>query len=185
MTLNDWPLVLASNESVVTGTPFLPWIPDPANAGAAPAQVRVSQHRAIKVFLRRCDLNAFSNDIANLQLGQLLGIWTQRCGLNALTHTACDCRALPRGALSYLAFIPHSCLSKSRWARSQSNHHNRQSAIGGIFRCLSGSRRARNPSSTSRTRPWGRARASSDSECSWRRRYPSSTWDGRKEPAMG
>lgn len=47
----DRPLVLPASEGLVAATPFLPWTNAPAVVAGAPAEVMLSQFRAIRAFL--------------------------------------------------------------------------------------------------------------------------------------
>lgn len=66
LTLNDWPLLMNATEQLVAATPFLRWVPVPAAGAGVQAQMRIPQYRAIKVFLRRCNLNSSAADQAVL-----------------------------------------------------------------------------------------------------------------------
>ena len=69
----DCPIFLEANDSVVTHTPFIPWLPAPAGAGGV-AQVQVATYQAVKAFMPRCPLSRIPADLAAARNVNLLTV---------------------------------------------------------------------------------------------------------------
>ena len=67
------PILLLANDSVVTHTPFLPWLPTQAIPGGM-ARVQLSTYQAVKAFMPRCPLSRIPADLAAARAVNLLTV---------------------------------------------------------------------------------------------------------------
>ena len=67
------PILLLANDSVVTHTPFLPWLPTHAIPGGM-ARVQLSTYQAVKAFMPRCPLSRIPADLAAARAVNLLTV---------------------------------------------------------------------------------------------------------------
>lgn len=96
----DSPIVVGAAQPLVVNTPFLPWVPLPAVAGA-PARVSLKLFQAVRTFISACSVNAAAADIAAAKLVSILrfrltgAAWTRILGeLVASGYAAAPLRSL-------------------------------------------------------------------------------------------